>query len=190
MKSGDNSAAREALADAIGQVAKGEQSALQVVYTATSAKLFGICCRILNDPREAEDALQDTYLDLWKSAERFDRTRASPISWLAAMARNRAIDRLRAGGKVRAGAVEVDAAFALQDDRPAADQQIEAVQRTERIYACMNELDSNQREAIRRAFFTGVTYRELAEIDAVPLGTMKSWIRRGLAQLKQCMERS
>lgn len=182
------SAAREALVAAIGRVAAGERAALEQVYRATSAKLFAICLRILDDSREAEDALQDVYVDLWKSAGRYDARRASPISWLACMARNRAVDRLRAGGKVRAGAVPEEAAHHLADTGPAADDLIETEQRNARIHACIDELETRQREAVRSAFIGGATYREVAQAQGVPLGTMKSWIRRALARLRNCIE--
>ena len=87
--------ARARLASAIVRIGAGDKSALDYVYRATSAKLFGICLRILGDRKEAEDTLQDVYLTLWRRADRFDPARASPITWVAVLARNRAIDRLR-----------------------------------------------------------------------------------------------
>ena len=96
--------ARDALREAMARLAAGDQAALEVIYRMTRVKLFGICLRILGDRKEAEDALQDVYINLWQRADRYDPARASPISWLATFARNRAIDRLRTG-KVRGGAV-------------------------------------------------------------------------------------
>jgi RNA polymerase sigma-70 factor (ECF subfamily) len=179
--------AREQLSAAIIRLGKGEQSALSEIYQASSAKLFGICLRILGDHKEAEDALQDVYISLWKAADRFDPTRASPISWLASFARNRAIDRLRTG-KVRRGAVPIDEAFALPDSAPLADAIAIDAERNARIHHCIAALQDNQADNIRSAFFEGRTYAELAEQADVPLGTMKSWIRRGLAKLKTCLE--
>src|SRR6266850_715523 len=93
MGAGDN---RNQLVAALARVAGGDRAALQVVYQDTSAKLFGVCLRILNDKSEAEDVLQEVYLTVWRKAASFDPARASPITWLVAIARNRAIDRLRA----------------------------------------------------------------------------------------------
>ncbi|HZW46411.1 MAG TPA: sigma-70 family RNA polymerase sigma factor, partial [Microvirga sp.] len=90
--------ARSRLSDALARAGRGSQSALAEIYEATSAKLFGICLRILGDRGEAEDALQDIYLNVWRRAGSFDAERASPITWLATLARNRSIDRLRANG--------------------------------------------------------------------------------------------
>ena len=92
--------ARDRLKAAMSRLASGDRAALEDIYRATSAKLLGICYRILGDEKEAEDALQDVYLTLWRRADRYDPDRASPIAWLATFARNRAIDRLRTG-KVR-----------------------------------------------------------------------------------------
>ena len=185
----DPAQAREELKAAIARLADGDRSALEFIYSATSAKLFGICLRILGSRDEAEDALQDVYISLWRSAGRYDPARASPISWLATFARNRAIDRLRSGGgKVRRGAVPVDDAAEITDTAPLADAQLETAQRDARIHHCLGTLEDRAQDAIRTAFFEGATYAELAEAKDVPLGTMKSWVRRGLAKLKRCLE--
>ena len=180
--------AREALNAAMLRMAKGDRAALEDVYRLTNVKLFGICYRILGDRKEAEDALQDVYISLWRNAARYDGKRASPIAWLATFARNRAVDRLRSG-KVRRGAVPVDEAAALADDGPGAEAMLIDEERASRVHACLDALDEPQRGAIRTAFLEGRTYAEMAEREGVPLGTMKSWIRRGLARLKECMER-
>ncbi len=179
--------ARERLKAAMLRLAAGERAALEDVYRATSAKLFGICYRILGDEKEAEDALQDVYLTLWRRADRFDPARASPISWLATFARNRAIDRLRSG-KARRSAVPESEAAPIADASPLAEAMLIDAEREARVHGCLDTLDETPRDAIRTAFFEGRTYAELAENMGVPLGTMKSWIRRGLAKLKACME--
>lgn len=180
-------AARARLREAMQRLAEGDRSALEWIYQATSAKLFGICLRILGDRGEAEDALQDVYVSLWQRAKNYDPERASPISWLAVFARNRAIDRLRKG-KVRSAAVSVDEAAAIPDRRPLADAVLESSERSARIHDCIGTLEERQQDAIRTAFFEGTTYADLAERRGVPLGTMKSWVRRGLARLKRCLE--
>ncbi|QIG54790.1 sigma-70 family RNA polymerase sigma factor [Altererythrobacter sp. BO-6] len=181
------SEAREQLKSAMARLAAGERDALEQVYRMTRVKLFGICYRILGDRKEAEDALQDVYVNLWQRADRYDPQRASPISWLATFARNRAVDRLRSG-KVRQGAVELDEAFGLADTAPLADSLLIDAERQARVHTCLDRLETNQRGNIRAAYFGGQTYAELAEAQGVPLGTMKSWIRRGLAKLKICLE--
>lgn len=179
--------AREALRSAMVRLANGESAALEQIYNATRVKLFGICYRILGDTKEAEDALQDVYVNLWQRADRYDPERASPISWLATFARNRAIDRLRTG-KVRGGAVAEDEANPLPDAAPLADQIMIDAEHAARVHTCLEELDNPARENIRAAFFDGKTYAQLAEFADVPLGTMKSWIRRGMMKLRTCLE--
>ncbi|RIV87943.1 sigma-70 family RNA polymerase sigma factor [Aurantiacibacter zhengii] len=185
----DAEAARAALKADIARLATGDRSALKDIYRATSAKLYGIALRILGDEREAEDAVQDIYLDLWKRAERYDPARASPISWLATMARNRAVDRLRTRGKVAHASVPEAAAAHVADGSVPADGQIELDQRDARIHFCLEQLEKRQRSAISRAFLGGATYIQLAEDDDVPLSTVKSRVHRGLSRLKACIER-
>jgi RNA polymerase sigma factor (sigma-70 family) len=184
----DADARRKQLSAALARVASGDRAALKLVYDMTSAKLFGVCLRILNDRSEAEDVLQEVYLNVWRKAGAFDEARASPITWLVAIARNRAIDRVRSGAVARLSA-PIEAADAVPDPAPLAAETLEAAQESSRLYACLDELELRQSTAIRAAFIDGLTYEELAERQNVPLGTMKSWIRRGLAKLRACLER-
>ena len=165
----------------------GNRTALAEVYQATSAKLFGVCLRILGDRAEAEDALQDTYLTVWRNAGTFDPEQASPITWLATLARNRAIDRRRSLGNRTTE--DVEAASEVADPAPDAEAAIGASQERARLTGCIGELEARQADAIRSSFLDGATYAELAERRAVPLGTMKSWVRRGLLQLRECLGR-
>lgn len=179
---------RDELAQALGRAGRGDRSAFKIVYEATSAKLMGVCLRILGDRQLAEDVLQDTYLTVWRKAGDFDPARASPITWLATIARNRSIDRLRsAGGRVLTAPVEV--LESQPDDSPLASEAVETDQEAQRLRACLDELEDRASSAIRTAFFDGVTYEQLAEREGTPLGTMKSWIRRGLLRLRSCLER-
>lgn len=178
-------AARARLGTALAKVANGDRAALRLVHDLTAAKLFGVILRISQDREAAEDILQDVYLKVWNRAGRYDAARASPVTWLCAIARNTAIDWRRASkGPVTA---PLEAAFEIADDRADAFALIEAGEERARILDCLDALDDKPRGAIRTAFFEGVTYAELAERMAVPLGTMKGWIRRGLAQLKVCL---
>jgi RNA polymerase sigma-70 factor (ECF subfamily) len=180
--------AREGLSEALRRVGRGSESALEDVYRNTSAKLFGLILRILGDRGEAEDALQEVYVSVWRRAASFDPAKASPVTWLAAIARNRAIDRLRASGRPRP--VEpIEAARDVAEPGADALAQLEAGEDRARLMGCVDELEDRQSSAIRSAFFGGLSYPELAESASVPLGTMKSWIRRGLLRLRECLDR-
>jgi RNA polymerase sigma-70 factor (ECF subfamily) len=167
-------------------IARGDRPALSTLYDRTSAKLFGICVHLLGSTAEAEEVLQEVYLTVWQKAARFDEARASPITWLAVLARNKAIDRLRLR---RLPTATLDAAADVADDAESAFELIERDQQRARLARCLEELEEKHQAMIRSAFLDGATYPELAERESVPLGTMKSWIRRGLLRLRGCLER-
>lgn len=178
---------REELALALGRAGAGDRSAFRTVYEATSAKLLGVCLRILSDRQLAEDVLQDTYLTVWRKASTFDPARASPITWLVTIARNRSIDRLRSAAPMRRTA-PVEDAHDLADSAPLASDVIETTDEVGRLNRCLDTLEDRVRGVIRTAFLEGVTYDALATRENVPLGTMKSWIRRGLLRLRSCLD--
>jgi len=183
----DLDANRSLITAALGRIPGGDRAALQTVYRLTSAKLFGVCLRILGERGEAEDVLQEVYVTVWRKAADFDATRSSPMTWLIAIARNRAIDRLRATRQSR-NMDPIDHAAAVADPAPAADGTVEAAQEHARLHGCLEGLASHERAALRGAFFDGNTYEDLAARMKVPLGTMKSWIRRAMIKLKACLE--
>ena len=177
--------AREQLVTALHQTATGDRAALQHVYELTSAKLFGICLRICGDREAAEDVLQDVYVKVWRRAASFDAQRASPISWLAIIARNTAVDWRRAQPH---HATTDDQTMALiPDDGPLADHILEQSETRDLLLACLDGLEADQAVAIRRTFLGGLTYSELADRLRIPLGTIKSRIRRGMQGLKECL---
>jgi RNA polymerase sigma-70 factor (ECF subfamily) len=141
--------------------------------------------RLLGSQAEAEEVLQEVYVTVWNKADRFDPHKASPITWLAVLARNKAIDRLRLR---RLPTDPIDHASEVADDRPSALDVLETAQEHDRLNGCLDELDAQQRSMIRAAFLDGASYPELAEREGVPLGTMKSWIRRGLLRLRGCLQ--
>lgn len=176
---------RAQLAHALARVAGGDRAALEDVYRRTSAKLFGVIFRILPDRSEAEDVLQEVYIAVWKKAAMFDASRASPVTWLATLARNRAIDRLRArGGRTF---VSDEAIAQAADDAPSAVDIMESEEAADQLRHCLGELDAQHADMVRQAFFGGMTYAALAEKAGAPLGTVKSWIRRSLMKLRACM---
>jgi RNA polymerase sigma-70 factor (ECF subfamily) len=179
--------ANRRLIAALARIPHGDRAALQTLYRLTSAKLFGVALRILGERGEAEDVLQEVYVTVWRKADDFDPARASPMTWLIAISRNRAIDRLRATRR-RRHMEPIDAAAKVVDSAPAADTLIENTETNARLHGCLDGLDADERAALRGAFFDGNTYEELAERTSTPLGTMKSRIRRAMIKLKNCLE--
>ena len=178
-------AERSHLINALRRVANGDRAAFQEVYLRTCAKLLGVCLRISSDREEAEDVLQEVYVTVWQKAAQFDSSRSSPITWLATMARNRAIDRLRASG--RRILAPLDLIEDPADDRPGALEQMLDAEGEHRIAACIDELPKSDAVLVRTAFFQHATYSELATRGDLPLGTVKSRIRRALIKLRGCL---
>ncbi|ABB05638.1 sigma-70 family RNA polymerase sigma factor [Burkholderia lata] len=183
---GDADAARRAhLNQVMLQVARGDQAAFAELYRLTSSRVFGIVIRMLHDQGEAEDLLQEVYATAWRRADTFDPVRGGAMTWLIALARNRTIDRLRQHREVP---LDEEQVLDLPDEAPTPAALAEASQERQRLERCLEWLEPPQRRAVREAFFSGATYSELAVRLRVPLGTMKSWIRRSLMQLKECLE--
>lgn len=170
----------------IARAALGERAAFTALYDRTSAKLFGVCLRVLNDRSAAEDAMQDAFVKIWKHADRYSANGLSPMTWLITIARNTAIDRLRA----RRETAQIDD---MTEFLPASGPSPEAaaIARSEagRITACMDELPENRAEAVRECYLGGLSYADLAGKFDVPLNTMRTWLRRSLAALRECMAR-
>lgn len=170
----------------IVRTAMKDRVAFDALYKATNAKLFGVCLRVLSDRSEAEEALQEVFVKVWTKADRFAVSELSPISWLVAIARNHAIDRIRVR---KMPAAEIDAALEVADERPTPEAMAVAGGENDRIYQCLDELDQDRAAAVRGAYLKGESYAELAERHSVPLNTMRTWLRRSLLKLRECLER-
>lgn len=173
------------LAQLLREVAVQNGDSLKRLYEQTSAKLYGICLRLLREEGDAQDVLQDVYLVVWRKAGLFDESRASPITWLATIARNRAIDRLRSR---RVPSQNIETLPEVADESPSSLDVLEQAEDALRLRHCLDQLEERARTMIRSAFFEGSTYPDLAAREGVPLPTMKSWIRRGLQRLRGCLE--
>ena len=171
----------------ISKCALGDRDAFSSLYAATSAKLFGVCLRVLGDRHEAEDALQDVFVKIWHNAGRYQINGLSPMTWLITIARNLSIDRLRVRKRIQGAGLEAAADLASADPSPEA-MAIAASDRVQ-IAACLTELDADQSDAVRRAYLEGETYQELSTRYDVPLNTIRTWLRRSLIKLKGCLSR-
>lgn len=173
----------EELPELLMAVAEGDRAAFARFYQRTSAKLFGVILRILPERSIAEDAMQDAYAKIWRNAAGFDARRGSPIAWAATIARNVAIDlrrREHPAGRIR----DDDFDFDLMGD-PAAGASAEDMAA---LRACLDRLDPEQRSLILAAYLNGESREELAERLGHPTGTIKSWLHRGLARLRGCLD--
>ena len=186
MSSQQPSAGAAELSRLLLRAADGDAAAFQIFYDRTSAKLFGVILRILPERQEAEDVLQVVFVTVWRKAATFDPARASPITWAATIARNRAIDRLRA--RPARPMAPVEDALGLADDGPAPDAGLVASQEARRLAQALAQLEPRHAAAIRACYFEGVTYDELAAREQVPVGTLKSWVRRGLMRMRGHLE--
>ena len=164
------------------RIAEGDRDAFGLLYDRYAQVLFGFCLRILRDARDAEDVLQETFVQAWRDARRFDATRASVKTWLFTIARSRALDRWRSRRSVEqrfsaAGDESLDRAGASEGGQ-------EAAALRDYVSRCMGRLSANEQAVLRLAYFDGFTQEEIAERLGEPLGTVKSRTRSGLAKLK------
>lgn len=172
------------VADLIAACASGDRKAFRSLYRDTSAKLMGVLLRILRERAEAEDALQEVYTRAWLRAGRFDPAKGRGMTWLVTIARNHAIDRLRARGD----SLDDDGLDLVADSSPRAETRLVAKGEARRMADCFAKLEPDRAEAVRGAYLGGLSYLELSARHSVPLNTMRTWLRRSLLRLKECLE--
>jgi RNA polymerase sigma-70 factor (ECF subfamily) len=169
----------------VEQMTAGDESALAALYDRYAGMLYGLLVRILKDTHAAEEVLQDLFLQLWRTASRFDASRGSMTAWLMVMARNRAISRLRRGNR---HVVADDPEGYLLESLPSPgnlEEDAVRLQMAGRLRAAMQSLPGEQRQALELAYFEGMTQTEIAERTGAPLGTVKSRVRAAMQSLKQ-----
>jgi RNA polymerase sigma-70 factor (ECF subfamily) len=175
----------QSLAKVMAQVAQGNREAFAELYQATCRKLFGIVVRILKRRELAEEVLQEIYLKIWDKAADFDTDRASPISWMATIARNRALDEVR---KRQLSLVDdADAMEEAVDESSSPSGKIEQSQAQQQIDRCLETLGEPRSSMIRLAYLDCFSRQQLAERFTQPVGTIKTWLHRSLKQLKDCL---
>lgn len=172
------------IAGLIQRTALRDRKAFRDLYARTNAKLFGVCLRILRDRTEAEEALQEIYVKVWRRADRYVQGGYSPISWLVAVARNHCLDQLRSR---KPQSEDLDQALDIADSGPNPEQAAAESGERARIDGCLGQLEANRADAVRGAYLDGFTYEELAERHNVPLNTMRTWLRRSLLRLRECL---
>ncbi len=176
---------QEELVWLLAAIAKGYEPAFEQLYAATRAKLYGVLLRILGRPELAEEVMQETYLKVWKMADKFDPTLASPITWMVAMARNRAIDIVRKKGEV--SIEEQPEALEVASNSPAPLARREMTEELKRLLSCLGKLDPEKQRIVLLAYYSGWSREQLSKKLNIPVNTIKTWLRRSLIEIRECL---
>jgi RNA polymerase sigma-70 factor, ECF subfamily len=169
----------------LGAVARGDEVAFERLYEATRAKLYGVLLRILGKPALAEEVMHETYLKIWKTADRFDPATASPITWMVAIARNRAIDIARIRGDTSIDQEPDAPEPAAEPPAPLARREMTA--ELKRLLSCLGRLDPEKQRIVLLAYYSGWSRDQLATKLDIPVNTIKTWLRRSLLEIRECM---
>ncbi|RDI18619.1 RNA polymerase sigma factor [Pseudacidovorax intermedius] len=177
----------------LDRVARRDASALQALYERTSSRLFGLAMRVVRQHEWAEDVLQEAFLTIWRSAPDYRATLSPPMAWMSLIVRSRALDLLRRQTS-QGGDVTQEFSETLADTLPASEpgpqELADASEQAWLLHQCLQQLPNAQREALSLAYLRDLSHSELATRLAQPLGTIKTWIRRGLDKLRVCMEQA
>ncbi|GGO79861.1 sigma-70 family RNA polymerase sigma factor [Wenjunlia tyrosinilytica] len=174
------------LEELLVRVARGDQEAFGRVYDRVSGPVLGLVRRVLRDPAQYEEVAQEVMVDLWRTAARFQPDRGSAMAWVMTLAHRRAVDRVRSSQ----AAADREERAASRGHAPAFDvvaEQVETRLEREQVRRCLRTLTELQRQAVTMAYYRGCTYREVAELLNVPLGTVKTRLRDGLIRLRDCL---
>jgi RNA polymerase sigma-70 factor, ECF subfamily len=171
----------------LAAVAKGDRAAFERLYGETRAKLYGVLLRILGRPELADDVMQETYLKVWQMAGKFDPTVASPITWMVAIARNRAIDIVRKKGDVSIEDSPEAMGAAAETPPPLARR--EMTEELRRLLSCLGKLDPEKQRIVLLAYYSGWSREQLSHKLDIPVNTIKTWLRRSLLEIRECMGR-
>lgn len=175
------------LAGLLGQCALGNQRAFTDLYTLSAPKLFGVALRILRRQDWAEEVLQECYVSIWNHAGDYAASKSAPLTWMTSIVRNRCLDWLRRPQAEATGEEYDIAVESWQDEGAGPLERLVAAGETAALSRCLGELEAKQRQSIVLAFFHGLSHSELAGHMKEPLGTVKTWVRRGLERLKGCL---
>ena len=171
----------------LSRIALNDRRAFDALYARTSGTLFAVTVRIMKNRAEAEDVLQEVYIRIWQRASTFRPGQAKAMSWLIAIARNLSIDRQRAK---RAPVAPIEMAEDIPDARQTPEEATATAQDRAHIETCLEQLEDKRADAVRAAYVEGYSYQELADRYDTPLNTIRTWLRRSLLRLRDCLEHS
>jgi RNA polymerase sigma factor (sigma-70 family) len=173
----------------LGRCALRDRAAFSALYRATSANLFGIALRIVRKRPWAEEVLQEAFVKIWNHASSYDANRGTPMTWMINVVRNQAFDmKRRADVRAELNAVPVDEdLLPASENNPA--EQVAVDKELTRLQRCLGQLADEQRQCMLWVYHDGYTLAEIAERRRLPLGTVKTWVRRGLIRVRECMQR-
>ena len=183
-----NAPSKDQLAALLSRCVLQDQKAFEALYEASSAKLFGVAVRITRRRDWAEEVLQESFVKIWHHAGSYDSAKSAPMTWMTAIVRNRALDWLRRPQEVRTSEEQEAMLNAIPDEGPGPEDLVSLAAQARKLHECMQHLSDDQKRSITLAFFNGLSHGELAEKMGKPLGTVKTWIRRGLDRLKGCLD--
>ncbi|MEU7138662.1 ECF RNA polymerase sigma factor SigK [Nocardia sp. NPDC046473] len=178
--------ARRRLAILLAATGTGDRAAFTEFYRLTSSRVFGLAVRILRSHATAEEVTQEVYLQVWSTADHYDAALSSPVGWLMMLAHRRAVDRVRAEAAAAVRDLTYAHSHGCRDHDVVAESVTQRMEERE-VFGCLDALSATQREAIDLAYYTGRTYREVADHLSVPLPTVKTRIRDGLKRLEKCL---
>ena len=176
----------DTLATLLSRCALGDQQAFERLYRATSSKLFAVALRILRRQDWAEEVLQEAFVNIWNHAPDYASEKAAPLTWMTHIVRNRALDWLRRPQREDTVADEVQSAW--QDESASLFERLALARDAVALNGCLERLEAKQRQMIALAFWHGLAHSELAQHMQQPIGTVKTWMRRGLAMIRKCLE--
>jgi RNA polymerase sigma-70 factor (ECF subfamily) len=176
------------LMELLARTALSDQKAFAELYRATSSHLYAVALRILREPPAAEEALQESFVNVWHHARSYVAAKSQPLTWLTSIVRNRCLDQLRRREVETLPMNDDDEAAQVPSEDPTPLDRLLVSADARAVGACVETLDAAQKQAIALAFFQGLSHAELARHLRQPLGTVKSWIRRGLERLRACLD--